>query len=310
MIDHVQMLGTTSPLQRGNWQKLALEKPSRRLVDGSRIAMMSITGTKYQRKMTRRSGGVTALSSEKTYLPPQSCPLGLSMSDDMMGRLGWSGGIAKHTDTYALVTAGGENKSSRLPRRLSSRECVRSAKEIFCPRLSKRRCGLQGTSGLIISGSVLCVSFRMTLRIGNENVLRWHRSTTVPIWTTAAATKSSSGDGRLGIHGNSWISRSPGQIRRARTITWSSGRRSTTGLSVSNTMSNFPPMGRGRVHQGRMLSPRVLRPGYYELFSECSSEAYCERGSIGFLGDTEGIPTPARPKTHVFRSFRVFRVFS
>ncbi|KAI0011591.1 HET-domain-containing protein [Xylariaceae sp. FL0662B] len=63
-------------------------------------------------------------------------------------------------------------------------------------------------------------------------------------------------------------------------------------LSVDSNILQFPLMTRAWVYQERMLSPRVLHFGYYELFFECSSELSCECGSIGFLGPTDNIPLP------------------
>ncbi|TGJ80113.1 hypothetical protein E0Z10_g8659 [Xylaria hypoxylon] len=60
--------------------------------------------------------------------------------------------------------------------------------------------------------------------------------------------------------------------------------------SSFSTKSRFPLMTRAWVYQERMLSPRVLHFGYYELFFECSTESYCECGNIGFLGPTEEVP--------------------
>ncbi|KAI1385210.1 HET-domain-containing protein [Hypoxylon trugodes] len=63
-------------------------------------------------------------------------------------------------------------------------------------------------------------------------------------------------------------------------------------LSMDNTSPQFPLMTRAWIFQERMLSPRVLHFGYYELFFECSTNAYCECDNIGFLSATDDIPLP------------------
>lgn len=61
----------------------------------------------------------------------------------------------------------------------------------------------------------------------------------------------------------------------------------------ASTASRFPLMTRAWVYQERMLSPRILHFGYFELFFECASASYCECGNIGFLGYTDDIPLPS-----------------
>lgn len=108
-------------------------------------------------------------------------------------------------------------------------------------------------------------------------------------YLTIAATKSSSGDGGLftGTPDFEVSGKTPGEdyylVFREKI---------KHELSVIDTMSNFPLVSRAWVYQERMLSPRVLHFGYYELFFECSSDMHCKCGNIGFLGETEEIPLP------------------
>ncbi|KAI1115589.1 heterokaryon incompatibility protein-domain-containing protein [Nemania sp. NC0429] len=60
----------------------------------------------------------------------------------------------------------------------------------------------------------------------------------------------------------------------------------------ASTASRFPLMTRAWVYQERILSLRILHFGYYELFFECASGAYCECENIGYLGYTDDIPLP------------------
>ncbi|KAI0848409.1 hypothetical protein F5Y00DRAFT_270146 [Daldinia vernicosa] len=69
-------------------------------------------------------------------------------------------------------------------------------------------------------------------------------------------------------------------------------------LSVVNT-SQFPLMTRAWVHQERMLSPRVLHFGYYELAFECSTETYSLT--------TTGKPNKKRVKKATFFIARMWR---
>ncbi|KAI1074736.1 HET-domain-containing protein [Whalleya microplaca] len=109
-------------------------------------------------------------------------------------------------------------------------------------------------------------------------------------YLTIAATKSSSGDGGL-------FTKTPdfevsGTTPEGEDYYLVFREKIDHDLSVDNNSLQFPLMTRAWVYQERMLSPRVLHFGYYELFFECSSDACCECGSIGFLGYTDSIPLP------------------
>ncbi|ORY62100.1 HET domain-containing protein [Pseudomassariella vexata] len=54
--------------------------------------------------------------------------------------------------------------------------------------------------------------------------------------------------------------------------------------------AQFPLMTRAWVYQERLLSPRVLHFGHYELFYECLSDELCECTGIGYLGVSDEVP--------------------
>ena len=60
----------------------------------------------------------------------------------------------------------------------------------------------------------------------------------------------------------------------------------TPKASGHSTMAYHPLLTRAWVYQERMLSPRVLHFGQYEIFFECRSAIQCECGSIQFHGST------------------------
>lgn len=111
---------------------------------------------------------------------------------------------------------------------------------------------------------------------------------------TIAATKSSNGDG--GLFASTPDFEVSGTTPAGEDYYLIFRKRIEHNLSVDNTVAQFPLMARAWVYQERMLSSRVLHFGYHELFFECSNDAYCECGNIGFLGYTDNIPLP-NPKT-------------
>ncbi|KAH7089687.1 heterokaryon incompatibility protein-domain-containing protein [Paraphoma chrysanthemicola] len=56
------------------------------------------------------------------------------------------------------------------------------------------------------------------------------------------------------------------------------------------TETYYPLLTRAWVYQERMLSPRVLHFGRYEIFFECRSSVRCECGGIAFHGAGEELP--------------------
>jgi hypothetical protein len=58
------------------------------------------------------------------------------------------------------------------------------------------------------------------------------------------------------------------------------------------TLTHHPLLTRAWVYQERMLSPRVLHFGRYEIFFECRSLIQCECGSIPFHGSSSASPVP------------------
>ncbi|KAI9148002.1 hypothetical protein HJFPF1_11823 [Paramyrothecium foliicola] len=56
------------------------------------------------------------------------------------------------------------------------------------------------------------------------------------------------------------------------------------------TVTEHPLLTRAWVYQERLLSPRILHFGPYEMFFECRTDVQCECGAIGWEGTSDEVP--------------------